>query len=64
MNSASSRKRRLLWIVNHKTLLPAEVPILPQRRAVVTDAYDSSLTLPREALAAPVTLQLGPNRSP
>lgn len=28
MQSIDSRPKRLLWIVNHKTLLPAEVPLL------------------------------------
>ncbi|MBP0447017.1 glycosyltransferase [Roseomonas sp. SSH11] len=68
MVEVTDRPRRLLYIVNHRTLMPAEVPMLMElgwevfcpkivpshdpgfRSALVTREYDSSLTIPKEAL--------------
>lgn len=64
----SKNPRRVLWILNHTTLMEWEVPMLlaegfevfvPKvlpvgpngRTATVTDAYDSSLTIPADDLA-------------
>lgn len=64
----SHQPRRVLWILNHTTLMEWEVPMLlaegfevfiPKvlpvgpngRTATVTDAYDSSLTIPPDELA-------------